>query len=255
MARLIGVFSGKGGVGKTTLVSNLSSALTKLGRSVIAVDANLTAPHLGFHLGMHLTQKSLHDYLAGNEDINRIVYPHPAGFKFVPGSISLNDLAGVDVGRLSEVTVKLSNRADFVILDCAPSLGREAISAIQAVDEILLITTPDLPSVADVLKTSVLSKSVGKRILGVVVNRIRGAKHELATEDIENMLALPVIAEIPEDRNVAKSIAVKWPLVDYQPNSPAAVEIKRLAYHLIGKPFWPRPRVGLLRRLISWVSG
>ena len=52
MTRIIAVASGKGGVGKTTLVSNLSSALARFSRSVIAVDANTTTSNLGLYLGI-----------------------------------------------------------------------------------------------------------------------------------------------------------------------------------------------------------
>ncbi|MDI6798866.1 MAG: P-loop NTPase, partial [Candidatus Aenigmarchaeota archaeon] len=65
MTRIISVIGGKGGTGKTTIASNLSAALSELGQEVIAVDANLTTPNLGLHLGLLLVPNTLHDVLRG----------------------------------------------------------------------------------------------------------------------------------------------------------------------------------------------
>lgn len=257
MTRVIVCTSGKGGVGKTALVSNLATALTELGQDVVAVDANLTTPNLGLHLGLHLAPKTLHDVLRGKAKLKNATYPHPLGFKIVPASMSVNDLKGVDVGILPEVTLNLLGKADFIVMDCAAGLGREAVGAITAADEVLLVTNPDLPSVADALKTIKVAEELNKKVIGVVVNRIKGKWHELTKSEIEEMLGMPVLAEIPEDKNVSKSIAIKRPIVDYDPHSPAAVEIRRLAHSLVGRPFkYKKPRtLRVLERLVSWMVG
>lgn len=256
MTRIIVCTSGKGGVGKTALVSNLATALTELGQDVIAVDANLTTPNLGLHLGLHLAPKTLHHVLKGSSRLKSAIYPHPLGFKVIPASMNINDLRGVDVGRLPEVTLNLLGKTDYVVMDCAAGLGREAVSAIDAADEILIVTNPDLPSVADALKVTRIASSSKKKILGTVVNRVKGKGHELTKKEIEDVVGLPVLAEIPEDKNVSESIASKRPIVDLEPNSPAAVEIRRLAHVLCGKPFkYKKPSLGIFRRLIGRIFG
>jgi septum site-determining protein MinD len=65
MTRTICILGGKGGVGKTTLTSNLASALAELGKDVIAIDANLTTPNLGMHLGLHFAPNTIHQVLKG----------------------------------------------------------------------------------------------------------------------------------------------------------------------------------------------
>ncbi|MBS3051549.1 MAG: P-loop NTPase, partial [Candidatus Aenigmarchaeota archaeon] len=69
MTRIIAVVSGKGGVGKTTMVANIGTALSKLGKNVIILDANLTTPSLGMHLGVPLYPVTLHDVLKGRANI------------------------------------------------------------------------------------------------------------------------------------------------------------------------------------------
>jgi len=257
MTRIIAVIGGKGGVGKTTLTSNLAYALTELGEDVIAMDTNLTTPNLGLHFGMHLPKKTLHDVLKGKVRLQKAIYPHPFGFKFIPGSISTRDLTGVDVGKLSNVTFNLIGKTDYVLMDCAAGLGREAVRAIAAADEVLLITNPDLPSVADALKTADIAKQMRKNIIGVVVNRRKGKGHELNLREIREILELPVIAQIPEDKLIAESIAVKQPIIEYAPNSDAALEISRLAHKITRREFRYKKPVNLriLERLVGWMSG
>lgn len=257
MTRTILITSGKGGVGKTTLTSNLAVALSYIGNSVVAIDANLTTPNLGIHAGLHLAPNTLHDVLRGNKTVRDATYPHPTGVSFIPASMSLQDLENVEIGRLPEVTMSLAGKADFVLVDSAAGLGREATAAIQAVDEVLIVTNPDLPSVADALKTANVAKQLNKKIIGVVVNRIKGRGHEMAREDVEGMIGCPVIAEIPEDAAIPQSISQKNPLLSYDGTSPAAYEIRSLAYQLSGMPFKPRrPKTfHLLERLVNWMVG
>jgi septum site-determining protein MinD len=199
----------------------------------------------------------LHDVLRGKARLNKTIYPHPLGFKVIPASLSIEDLRNVDVGRLPEVTLNLLGKADFVLLDCAAGLGREAISAISAAQEVIIVTNPDLPAVTDALKTIKVAEEAKVKVIGVVVNRVGRKRHELNKEAIEDILGVPVIAEIPEDRNVPKSITAKQPLVYYAPDSPAAIEIKKLAAWLSGRSY-KAPRIGvsgLLNKLVNWLVG
>ena len=255
MTRTIAIISGKGGVGKTTLTSNLASALTLLGEDVVAIDANLTTPNLGLHVGMHFAPVTLHDVLKGESKLKDAIYPHPFGFKVVPASMSVDDLTGIDPSRLYEVVLNLTGKTNFILMDSAAGLGREAVSALQATDEVLVITNPNLPSVADALKTVRLAERLNKKVIGVVANRVRKKEYELTKAEIEEMINYPVIAQIPEDNNVTKAIFAKMPVVNYSPNSPAAIEFKRLAHFLTGRPFLEKPRFHftIIDRLVNWM--
>lgn len=256
--RFICVTSGKGGVGKTTVVSNLASALTEVGQNVIAVDANLTTPNLGLHLGYHLAGKTLHDVLRGKAKLNQAIYSHPFGFKILPASMSINDLQNVDVGRLPSAVLGLMGKADYVLMDSAAGLGREALSAMQASNEILVVTNPDLPSVADALKVVKLAENTDKKVSGVVVNRVRGKWHELSDTEIEKTLGHKILATIPEDRNVAKAVALKMPVTEFLPTTESSLAIRKLAHNMVGREFrYPKTTKArnLIDKLASWMSG
>ena len=251
MTRIVAIASGKGGVGKTTLVSNLSHVLTELGKDVTAVDTNLTTPHLGLHLGLHMVPKSLHDFLRGDAKLHEVVYYHPYGFKVIPAGLSVNDLVGIDSDKLQEVTLNLLGKTDFVFLDSAPSLGREATLSLKLSDEILLLTNPNLPAVLDILKVAKVAESLDKTVLGVVVNRVNRKENELPLSEIEDIVKYPVIGEIPEDVNVQRALAARTAVVDYSPKSPASVEMRRLGHYLVGKEF--KHNQGFWDRIFSWV--
>lgn len=255
MTRVILFTSGKGGVGKTTLTSNLAYALAELGENVIAVDANLTTPNLGLHFGLHLVPNTLHDVLRGDIKLRDALYRHPYGFKVIPSSMSVNALTGVDIKKLPKVTLNLLGKADFILMDCAAGLGKEAVSAIDATDEIILVTNPDLPSVVDALKAARVASRLKKKVTGVVLNRVRNKRHEMPPEEVEEMVGAPVIASIPEDKRVSESLALRTPIIDYIPDSPAAMEIRYLAHKLVGKPFKKKGRrMRILERLINWMN-
>ncbi len=256
MTRILGIVSGKGGVGKSTVTANLAYALTELGQDVIAMDTNLTTPHLGLHLGLHLAPRTLHDVLKGEENINNTIYYHPFGFRVIPASMNVNDLIDVDPDNLSETIASLNGKSDFVLMDCAPGLGKEAVSSINAAGELLLVTAADLPSVADALKTLKVAQELNKKVLGVVVNRVKNRRHELSTDAIENMLGEPVLVEIPEDEKIPESIAAKVSVIDYSPQSPASMRIRRLAHLLTGNYEYKEPReIGFFGRLSKWFWG
>ncbi|MEM5853595.1 MAG: cell division ATPase MinD [Candidatus Aenigmatarchaeota archaeon] len=255
MTRSIAIISGKGGVGKTTLTSNLAAALATLGEDVVAVDGNLTTPNLGMHVGMHFAPHTLHDVLKGKVKLKDAIYPHPFGFKVIPASLCVDDLTGIDPSGLYEIVFNLTGKTNYILIDSAAGLGREAISALQATSEVLPVTNPNLPSVADLLRTVKLAERLGKKVIGIVLNRVGKKDYELKKEEIEEMIGYPVVAQIPEDKNIPKAIFAKMPVVNYSPNSPASIEFKKLACLLTGRPFLEKQRFHftIINRLVNWM--
>ena len=245
--RFIAVIGGKGGVGKTTIAANLSAFLAQLGYGVTAIDCNLTTPNLGLHVGLHLAPVTLHDVLKG-EELSKALYPHQLGFNLIPGSLSIKDLTDTDPYRLLEIIPEI--RSDFLIIDSAAGLGKEAVLALQASEEVLIVTNPEVTAVADALRTIKLAENLEKRITGVVLNRVKRKKHELTKTEVEDMLSYPVITKIPEDKYVSESIAKKIPVVIYKPNSNAGVALRNLGLAILGSSF--RFKRSFFRRLFFW---
>ncbi len=251
MTRIIVVSSGKGGVGKTTLVSNLATALSELNRNVIAVDANLTTSNLGLHLGIPLYPKTIQDVLKRKAVVKDALYYHPAGFRVVPADVSLKKLMIPKTDTLLDVFYKLTGDADFVLIDSAAGLGREAKAAIEAADEMITVTNPELPALTDALKLAKLAERYETKNLGVVLNRVKNESHEISESDVEEFLNLPIIGRVHEDRNVRKAIANKTPVVMYKSGSRSAQQFRQIAARLAGEEY--RPRSFLIEKLFGWL--
>lgn len=242
MTRLICVSGGKGGVGKTTVTSNVGAALTQFGSDTVVLDANLTNPNLGFHLGIPLYPKTLHDVLRGEAHITEAMYIHNSGLRVVPAGLSIEDLVDTSPDNLSDVLLDAVGEPDYVLIDSAAGLGNESVNAIEASDEILVVTNPYLPDVTDALKTVNLAEEAGTDVIGVVVNRVKDHEAELEADEIESMIGYDVIMEVPENEKVQEALAVKKPVVHHDPEHHMAQRFKSVAAEIDGIEYQPTLR-------------
>jgi septum site-determining protein MinD len=244
MTRYIGVVSGKGGVGKTTVVTNLSTALaTKFQKQTTVVDCNVTASHLSMHFGAYFSPVTLNNVLKNEATIEQAIFKHASGVKVIPASMNLTDLIGVDISILREKIQNLFINEDFVILDTAPGFGKEAISATKACKEVLIVTTPDIPSITDVIRGKAVLEELGIEPLGLIVNKVTGGKFELTNKEMMQLTGLTILAKIPYEKKILESLAAKTPLVFYDDKSRASTEFFKLASTLTGE-FYEPPQIG-----------
>ena len=242
MSKLITITSGKGGVGKTTTSINLATALNSFGKDVVVVDANLTTPNVGLHLGAPIVPISLNHVLLGKAKVQDAIYEHESGTKIIPSSLSVNELRRINHKKLKEVGKKLRKMADIVIYDSAASLGEEAIAAIESADELVIVTNPEIPAVTDALKTSKLIEQLGKTVKGVIVNRSNAkSKTQMPISNIAEMLELSILGVIPEDERIQQSLVMKDALVHVYPKSKPSLAYKRIAAKLINMEFNEHP--------------
>ena len=234
MGRIISVASGKGGAGKTTFVCNLSAALSKLGKGVIAVDANLTTPNLGVHLGVPMYPVTLQDVLAGEAKLKEAIYSHKSGVKILPADMTITRLSKTTSGEMVNVLYKLADGFDFVLVDSAAGLGREAVTAIDAADEMITVTNPEMPALVDALKLCKIADKLETVNLGVVLNKTRKDRYEMHPHEVSDFLGQDILGTIPDDNNFRKSLSAREPLVTYKPGSPASKSYKAIASSLAG---------------------
>jgi septum site-determining protein MinD len=247
--QVISVISGKGGVGKTTFTANLGASLAGLGKSVLVIDGNLSGANLGLHLGLsNFYPFSLNNVLRGEVSLNHAIYKHPLGFDVIPAS--LTDIE-VNPRRLRYALADLVEKKDFVIIDSAAGIDNEVRASIEAADKVIIVTNPEVPAVVDALRAKTLAEKNGKTLLGVVVNKAKGDKFELADKDIEEIMEMPVLANIPYSNKVRESIAMKRPVVANSPYNKASLEITKLSHMLTGQE---PPRFGFGTMLRSRFS-
>lgn len=233
---IIGVISAKGGVGKTTVVSNLGAALAQsFKKKVTIIDCNITTSHLGLYLGMYYSPITLNKVLRGESDIQDAIYEHFSGMKIVPASLSLSELESVDITQMRDNIKLISDDNDIIFLDGSPGLGREAMATIKSSDEILYVTTPYVPSVMDIVRCQEVVNEIGLKSIGIVLNMVDREKHEMTKREIEQLTRLPVLTSIPYDKNIKRALSAKMPVVMFKPYTSSSKEFIRLAGSLIGE--------------------
>ena len=124
--------------------------------------------------------------------------------------------------------------ADYIIYDSAAGLGEEAIAAMDSSDELIIVTNPEIPAVTDALKTSKVIEELGKTVRGVIVTRVRGNKTEMPITNIKDMLELPILGVVPEDKNMQSSLVMKDAIIHTHPKSKASKAYRTIAARLIG---------------------
>ena len=231
-AKVLGFFSCKGGVGKTTMVSNISTLLTDAGMEVLALDANLGAPNLGLHFGELTPRITIHDVISSDLPIEQAIV-EVQGVKMILGSIAFEE--EVKMVDLGELISPLKKEFEFILLDSAPGVGSEVTMALKACSGMFIVTNPYVPTIASTLKTFRAAEKYNVPILGVIVNRMAGEPYELSLREIKQALGWPVIGVIPEDKAVTESTAAGIPVVRYKPKSPAAKKLQLLAKEILKK--------------------
>jgi len=234
-SNVIGIVSGKGGVGKTTITANLGAALAHdFNKRALVIDSNVKTSHMGLHFGMYDEfPVTLREVLHRNVPPMHAIYVHPAsGLRILPAPIKDDSV----LHSMDDVVNQLRAAYDLILIDCAPGLGSDVIIAAKAADKAIIVTTPDLPAFTDALKTIDLMKRLGKTVLGIVLNRVRGERYELTIEEMEQASGQKILAVIPETAKIPESIAAGSPLV-IDSDSPAAIAFKRLAADIAGERY------------------
>ena len=211
---------------------NLAAALAKFDKNVIIVDANLTTPNIGLHLGMKPPMTTLHDVITGKASIVDAVYLHPSGFRVIPAGVHLKHLKYSIPHRLWDIVMDLFGTAEAVILDTPAGLEKGAKAVLDAAEEVIMVTNPEYPAVTDALKTIRIAHQSGAQVIGAVINKIHGKHWEMSARSIEHELEVPILAKIPYDIAVPHSIKAKTPVVLHSPHSPAAKAFTKLAADL-----------------------
>ncbi len=235
---ILGVFSGKGGVGKTTIASNIAVILSNAGSKVTLIDCNFSASHLAFYFNLHFTPLTLNNVLRREAKIEDASYKYH-DLKIVPASFHPYELYGVDISRLKKLIKKKLADEEYIILDTAPGFGKETVTAAGAVDKAIIVTTPHLPSIMDVLRGVKIIEREGAEVIGVVLNKVRKKNYELGREDVEVLTNLKVLGEIPFSEKFYEALSLRVPLVEYEPKSIPALRLYRTVFNITGKDVSP----------------
>lgn len=250
--RVISVTSGKGGVGKSNLTANLALAVARLGKNVLALDADLGLANLDVIFGIRPSY-TLYHAVKGRKDLVDILLSAGPGVRFVAGGSGIHELADLESEvrqALIDNLRQLETYAEVLLLDTGAGLSANVMSFVLASDEVLVVTTPEPTAMADaygVLKTlSVHGEGMALPQIRLVVNRVRdpeegaavaGRIRKVARDFLE--LDVGYLGFVLEDRVVTRAVRDQRPFLRAYPNSLASACVGNLAAALLDLPAAP----------------
>ncbi|KXJ49995.1 MAG: cobyrinic acid a,c-diamide synthase [Colwellia sp. Phe_37] len=247
--KVIAVSGGKGGVGKTNVSLNTAISLAKLGKRVLVLDADLGLANVDVMLGLRV-QRNLSHVLSGECELDDIIIQGPAGINIIPatsGTQSMVDLTPSEHAGLIRAFSDMQTKFDILIVDTAAGISDMVLSFCRASQDVLLVVCDEPTSITDCYALmKLLSRDHGLFKFKVVANMVRSpkegqqlfAKLSKVTERFLDV-TLELVAVIPYDENIRKSVRKQQAIVEAFPDSPASVSLKSLAKNIIS---WPVPK-------------
>ena len=234
MARKIVITSGKGGVGKTTVLANLGIRLAIGGKRVCMIDADVGLNNLDMVTACeNLVVYDLADCIEGRcRPKQALIQTRISKNAYVLPSFHSLSSESFTFERFSDLIEGLSTSFDFVLIDCPAGIGESFRRAVYSADEALVVTSPHLSALRDADKVIANLRGMKINSIKLVINRVRGdlvtSGKTLSPEDIEKALKCRAVGIIPDDDNAFLCNAGEIP-----PDSPSYKAIKILAKNVV----------------------
>ncbi len=219
MSRIIVITSGKGGVGKTTSTANLGMALAARGRKVVVVDADFGLRNLDLLLGLeNRIVYTAMEVLAGQCRLEQALVKDKRQSRLALLPAAQNRTKeSVIPDQMKQLVAMLVELFDYILIDSPAGIEMGFQNAIAAATEALIVTTPEIAAVRDADRVIGLLEANNIRRIHLVVNRIKPAMVQandmMSVQDVQEILAIPLIGVIPDDERVIVSTNRGEPLV------------------------------------------
>ena len=236
--QIIGIASGKGGVGKTTVSVNLAVMLASMGKKVMLFDADLGLANAQLALGCR-TPFNFSHVLSGEKTVKEIIIEGPMGVKLVPGASGIQHMASlnqVETAGVIQAFSEIEEELDYFIVDLAAGLSDTVMTFLRACQHRFIVLKNEPSSIADAYGTvkvmiqdyqldnialipnGVFSQDEGERLYGSI-NSV-----------IQNFLGNRVdyLHSITQDEMVLRAIKASQPLVSFAPSSIASRDFRAL---------------------------
>ena len=243
-AGVYSVTSGKGGVGKTSITTNLAFCLARRGKRVLVIDADLNLANIDIILGIS-PRYNIRHVLEGERSLEEVLVRGPGGFRILPASSGVLDLFSLSESQklflLSEME-EVGRGLDFLLIDTAAGINDNVVYFNLAASERLVVLTPEPTSLTDAYALiKVLAASHGIDRFRVLVNmaasRAEGLavyrKLATAADRFLESVSLDYLGFVPKDAKVAEAVRRQELLSDTFPDSRAARAIDELAGAMI----------------------
>ncbi len=253
----IAVVGAKGGVGKSTIATNLGVALSSdMGQSVVLVDADNSFGDVAALLDIK-PDRSTVDLVRDIDSVERSTVTahlaqHSSGLWVLPAPREALLWRSVSPDRFRKVVALLARRFDVVLIDTAAALSDLVLAALEEANMILWVTSSDFSSINNSLLglETLQQLSYPESRIRLMLN-VTSSDDGVRSEKIESVLGREFFWSVPYDRQVRLGGQVGRPVVSSRPDSRAARSIIDLAHRLMGTGRRPPSKPSPLRRLLA----
>ncbi len=230
--RVISVFSSKGGTGTTFIATNVAAAFRA---PTVLLDLNLQAGDLGLFLGVE-PKFSIADLVENRQRVDdqllrSYLTPHSETLSLLAAPREADSADDIEAEHIFQVLEILRERHDYVVVDPQHTFDSITLAALDQSDEILLVLTLDIPAIRSTQRALQIFDRLGypRHKLHIVVNRF-SKQIDLDLRQVERFLGERVAGYVQSDYKTAvNSINLGQPLVESEPQSKVATELRQIA--------------------------
>lgn len=237
--QVIAVTSGKGGVGKTSVSTNLAVALSESGRNTLLLDADLGMANVDVQLGL-VAEFTLWDVLQGRCTLEQTLLRGPGGLRIVPatsGKRAMAELSGVEHAGLIRAFSDLQDVPEIMVIDTAAGISDSVLTFSQAAQDVIVVVCDEPASITDAYALiKVLNRERGVTRVHVIANMVRSTSEGEAlfgklSRVCERFLdvTLTFLAAIPLDEWLRRAIQRQQVVVDAFPAARSAIAFREVA--------------------------
>lgn len=242
-ARVVSVTSGKGGVGKTSLIVNMAIASAKSGKKVLIFDGDLGMANVDIFFGLK-SHANINDLLSQRVLLQDVLLKADEGVYLISGGngiLEANSFNSFQRRAIVETLGQLSREFDLIYIDTAPGIGENVLSLNAAADLITVLITPDPSSFADAYSLiKVMNAKYKENRFAIVCNMVRDEADGYAYFERFNQVAdrflnisLDYVGSIPLDPSLRRSNAQQRIVLKHDPQCVAGRALMKINQNLI----------------------
>lgn len=240
--QVIGVASGKGGVGKTTVAVNLAAALGQRGHRVLLLDADLGMANAQVALGVRSPLNISH-LLSGEKTLQELLVPAAPGVQLVPGASGLRDMAALDMSQVATIIHAfdaLQESVDYLVVDVAAGISPSVLTFMAACQRRIVVLQDQPAAIADAYGLiKVMTQDQDLEEIYLVANAVQGDAHGQQLCQFVNDVTVKFLGRtikylgcVGADDIVQQAQRKYRTVMDFAPSSRAASDLRRLAQAL-----------------------
>ena len=243
--KTIAVASGKGGVGKTNITANLAIAMSRLGRQVMVVDADLGLSSLDVLLNL-APKYNIGHVLEGTHTIAEVIKTGPEGIRILPAGNGIQEMTQLDEFQrlaLLDAFESYPGETDVLLIDTAAGISENVTFFCSAAQEIVIVTTPEPTAITSAYNMiKVLYSQYQENKFNVLVNSARSQEEAdevflRLTRVSERFLniALSYLGYLPFDASVPTAVTAQRAFIEMFPRNGIAKRVTEIAAELLDR--------------------